>query len=303
MVDRVAGDPDDRPPFDPDGCGLWGKVYLEDEAGVNIVDGDPTLDGSGTGSLSLLSMDGPDTPVTHSFLIEDVDVLDQSFFCITDEDLAGVNEGFLFITFLDTFSYFEEEQYVQYRSIISDPVVPTLYYLSVWNPSTDYTTETDMWWSTSTGNRFDVPLRVRASRYEGSVDLQGFSHLPDRRARLCMYALGAREDMDLPFEVVGTTHVDPTALQVSGGATIDFSLNVAIRPEQVLKVFVYYVENRDAFDAFEGATCGTSLSQRSCDMKCALLEGPEGTVITESDPFVLEPVTGTCDMDETTPCL
>ena len=41
VVDRVAGDPDDKPPFDPDGCGLWGKVYLEGPEGTVITESDP----------------------------------------------------------------------------------------------------------------------------------------------------------------------------------------------------------------------------------------------------------------------
>jgi len=309
---RMAGDPPrdgasdtDEPDFDPDTCGLWGRVYLTNQDSINIAAADPTLDGRGDMQISVLAVDGEGTPLRLEHMIDDMDALTQSFYCVPPSALAGVSEGFLTATLVDTWTFVEDWQYYQFRSIISDPIVSTLFLLSIWYPgSYPYDEETDLYWDSGTGsgNRFDIPLSLRTSRIEAEVNLSGFSTPTVRRARLCTYAVGMRDDERFNFAAIGASYYDLEESQIYNGSIIPVAVNVAAAVAQQYKIFVYYVEDRVDLAGSPYVQCNEFSSPRSCDCMSGVLAGPEGTTVTTGHSLAIGPITGVCTLDELSFC-
>ncbi len=311
VVKSRVGDPPDgsadapgdvEPDFDPDSCGLWGQVFLESPDDINVDTEDPTLDGYGRMSAAVLSTDSSGDPVSAGTIIEDVDALNHAWYCVPRDVLAGVDSGFVDIIFIDTMSHWEAAQYNQFKSIVSDPLVPTLYLASVYDPGTDYTVYTDLYWDGTT-NRFDIPLSVRTSRLAVEVTFEGFTTGSGRRARICAYAAGVRESGAFTFVAIGATSVDITDDDVSSGSYGPFYVNAAAEVGQQYKVLLYYIEGRELFDdSSPYFRCGSTLTRRSCDLQCGVLAGPEGTTIDGALSYTIGPITGTCDLDELSVC-
>jgi hypothetical protein len=299
--DRPDGSADAPPDFDPDTCGLWGQVYLESEENINIDTADPTLDGQGDVQAYLMTWDGEGGALTLSHMFDDVDALNRAYYCVPADILSDATEGFIFVWLVDTWSYVEESQANPYRSIISDPLVQTLYLLSLWYPGTDYSVYTDLYWDGTT-DRFDIPLSVRTSRLEAEVEFDGFDGGASRNARLCAYAVGMREDPEFRFEAIGSSYLDLLDSQISTGNVLELPVNLAVKTGQQWKVFVHYIEGRDLYNGSEYTSCGDYRINRSCDCKSGIMADPEGTILSETPRFVITPIAGRCDLDETSIC-
>ena len=235
-VDDGAGDAIDDvvPDFDPEVCGLWGQVYLENVDDINVDTADPTLDGYGSLLATLLTTNDLGEPLTVDTLLEDIDALGRSWYCVPPEMLTGVDGGYLNIIFIDTMSHWEDAQYNQFKSIISDPLVPTLYLNSIYDPDTDYSVYTDMYWDGSE-SRFDIPLTVRTSRLPVEVNFEGFSFASGRRARICAEAFAVRESTTFNFVAVGAMSVDLADGEVADGTYGPFYVNIAAETGQTSK--------------------------------------------------------------------
>lgn len=298
----VEGDPE--PDFDTDACGLWGRVYIVDETQVNINTADPTMDGFGQMGMSVFSFDSEEAPISVNRAFDDIDALEGTFYCMPPEVLGEVTEGYVVALLYDTISHMEEDQYVQYQALQTDPLTLTLFLLSIRSPGIDYSTYTDMYWDGASGNRFDIPVTVRISKLPIEVSFDGFTYSTGRRARLCVYAVGVREDTTFNFEAIGASFRDLTDGDVQNGTTLDdLSVNIAAKPGQQYKVFVYYIQARDRFeDLSTYLMCGDSDTPRSCELGCGVMTDPVGTHISETLSYTIGPVTGTCDLDELSVC-
>lgn len=299
--DRPDGAVDVVPEFVPDTCGLWGQVFLENEDDINIDTADPTLDGQGDMQAYLMTWDGDGEPMNLRHMFDDVDALNRDFYCVPPEALEGATSGYIFVWLVDTWSYVGEDQANPYRSIISDPLVQTLYLLSYWYPGTDYTVYTDLYWD-GTNSRFDIPLAVRTSRLEAEVEFEGFDSGRVRNARICSYAVGMREDATFRFEAIGSSYLNLEDADVVNGNVIDLPVNLAVKAGQQWKVFAHYIEGRDLFNSSEWTSCGDYRINRSCDCKSGVMTDPEGTILGETPRFIIGPITGPCDLDETAIC-
>jgi len=289
--------------FDPDTCGLWGQIYLENIDDINIDTADPTLDGYGSMQAALLTTNDEGDPISVGTVLEDIDALNRTWYCVPQEMITGVESGFLNIIFIDTMSYWEEEQYNQFKSVIPDPLIPALYISSIYDPTTDYSVYTDLYWDGST-SRFDIPLTVRTSRLPLEVTFEGFSFASGRRARLCAYAVAVRESPTFNFAAVGAMSVDLADGEVADGTYGPIYVNIAVETGQQYKVFVYYVQDSHIFDAADSAyfRCGGATTRRSCDLQCGVLTGQQGTVIGETFQYTITPIDGICDLDELSVC-
>ena len=210
--------------------------------------------------------------------------------------------------FLDTFSISEPEQYYQYRSIIGDPLVYTLFLLEMWRPGElDYPTLTDLYWD-GTSRNFDIPLKIRTSRLEGEVEFSGgFTVTGGRDGRICSYVVAVREGTTgLNYVAIGASYKDVPDGQVVDGGVVDFVVNFAAEAGQEYKVFVFYVDNRSRFDVAENISpyvrCGDFSYNRSCDCKRGVLTGPGGGVVPATPRFTVTPVTDLCDLNEASVC-
>jgi hypothetical protein len=328
IASRVAGDPprdasvdgagdaadgdaidEPAPDFDPEACGLWGQVFLENEEEINLDTGDPQLDGRGIMAVRLMGFDPAGIPLIAETTISGVDARIRSYYCLSEDTIGPLVRGYLSVVLLDNTSSFEDPQYYQYRTLLADPLVNTLFLLENWYPGIyDYPSYTGLYWNaTSTGNHFDIPLSIRASRLELAVEFGGgFSSTTGRRARLCATAIAVREDLDFSFLAIGSGYVDLADSQVVDGGTVDMVVNMAPEIGQEYKVFVYYVEDRTIFDSMAGSQysrCGTSdLHLRSCDCARGVMVGTEGETSTADRAFAIEPITGTCPLSETSFC-
>ena len=288
--------------FDPDQCGLWGQVTLEEPAKSSVNRAQPELDGAGTLYLGVLTRDYDD-----SFSIYDtgVDLAGGSgpyYYCIEHHMMEGIEDAFVSIMFDDIGAERDYSNNHVFRSLVNDPIIASLYYYYWTGVALDYRDYTDMYWEEYMGSRLDIPLDIRVSQYKAKIEFRGFpGEIIRRYARVCTIVIGESGDVTLPYYMVGGSIFNLNDDQVMDYSTVDIDINLALMPEQNFKVFVYYLQNRHSLP--EGYDCGDHDTPMSCTLKCGRAPaGSGGDTISEPVPFIITPIVGECDIDETTPC-
>jgi hypothetical protein len=296
VAERRAGDEPPGVPFEPGDCGIWGRILLDDR--VPVDPGEVMLDGQGYMGLAVVHIENRDDLTVVEHVVDSMDVTTDPWYCVPREKMGAIDSGFVMPVFYESLSQYEPEQYYQYRSIVGDPLVSALYIATFYDPEAQYTDATYFHWKDEDGTRFDMPLAVRTSRFEGTARFEGFASLAPRNARLCAYVYGMRDDPEFPIATIGTSGADLDDADIVDGSEIPFVVNITAEPGQPFKVFVHYVENRGLIDDSDLGWCGPQeVFPQSCDMACDTLDIPMGGTVTSAHTWTVRPPGHGCTKD------
>ena len=288
--------------FDPDLCGLWGKVTLEEPAKSSVNRAEPELDGMGTFYLGVLTRNYEDSFSIYDTGVDLAGGPGPYYYCIENHMMEGVEKAFISPLFDDIDGELDLDNNHVFRSLIADPAITTLYYAFVTGTAADYRELTDMYWEDYMEPRLDIPLDLRVSQYKAKVEFRDFpGDIVRRYARICTFVYGEGQEDALPLYQVGGAIFNVDDDEVVDNNKVDLNINLALLPQQSFKVYVYFLQNRHLLP--EGYDCGDHDWPMSCALKCGRApESSGGDIINEPVPFIITPIAGECDIDETTPC-
>jgi hypothetical protein len=292
-VTEDVGEPE--PDFNPESCAFWGLIYPEDPVALAI---DPTgsdthLDGVGD---VIVAVGVSGDMVYHT--IPPINIGGGFYYCVSTEELSLFTDGIVYVNLIDWAESLQGNAYL-YQTLLSDPVDYMLAINYAVGRPIDPTVA-PAYWNGGRGARMDIALRVRISRYRGTVQFS--TNYPDtpvtgRSPRLCLSAYGDSGLTQPGYELalLGSRVVDLTDEAVVAGNTWDFDMNVAVKSGQQFFFYFEYVENRGRFG--DDQPCGTEADEKYCFSRNLTMDpGSIGGVMVDPNPYGIEPITGPCDL-------
>ena len=301
IVDSQIKDMEPGPDFDPAECAVWGSVFAEQPGSLNIVQDVQALNGEGA-LYVYLNARGATPDATPYLMItgESIDLSEPHYYCIHEQELGGLTEGLFTAILQDDMTGVLEGNAFPYRAIMTDPFLYQI--LSAYRHGlTTYLSLTDLYWDGTRGARVDVPLPTRVSRLQGWVLFsESFPAVvrPGVNARICAYAVSdtGLDDIAVRYSWLGTRVIDLQDNNPVSRLTMALDFNVAAGPGQAFSVILVYLEQRNLMP--ETAPCGGMEDIRSCVLHEVVMDPSFiGDVLTDPDPYLIEPATRTCDID------
>lgn len=306
------------PDFDTDACGVWGRVYVGKRDRVDIDPEGSNNDMDGNGELQLAVffpkqwafwwyIDVAAFPDTWPFFEFRLD--EHHYYCIPpgffSEPEHVISDGWLSAMMYDihTWEIEDPNNFLMYRSLIVDPVSLVISVETVDPEKEAFRSDSPLYWDGTMGQRIDMELTRRTSRFMGSVQFTGFlsSGYGSRNGRVCVVAYGEREEGAhladrYPYEVLGSTWYDLEDEDIEGpaAALFNISVNFAAAKDQTYLVYVRYVERRGNEESYPCSL--DELVKGSCDARCFQM-GDRVGIETERELFTIDPISadGTSD--------
>ena len=318
--DAVEDTPVDvGPDFDPDACGVWGTVSIPDHEAVGIDTGDEDRDGHGSMQIMVLY---PDSfivdylnlkvfPGDYAYLGFTLD--GPNYYCIpeaffTEDDIV---DAWIIPFVLDgrTSEPEEPNDFLTFQGIIPDPLTLMIAAATYKDSEAINRNKSPLYWTDAApDNSLPVNLERRASKFNGTIDFNGFLLDGTRNARVCITVYGERDPAwalyeDFPTEILGSNYLDLEDDTVEGNGTLDFSVDFAASPRQTFKVHLKYIENRNRTSVF--SQCGDADVLASCAGQCYTLDDTVGVTFTAGATFAIDMVLVTdpgCTLDMANVC-
>ncbi len=301
------------PDFDTDTCGAWGRVYVGKHDRVDI---DPEglsdeMDGIGVLQLAVFFpkqylqwwyVDAAAFPSGRPPI--DFSVHEPFYYCIPPDFFTDpehiIGDGWVTAIMYDipTWEIDDSNNFLAYRSMIPDPVSMIISLQTAYPEQELFRSDSPLYWDGTMGQRIDVELARRVSRFTGSIQFTDFPHSTygSRNGRVCVGVYGQRDEEAYladryPYEYLGSTWYDLENDDIEGPEATPFNFYVDFSGAkgQTYLVQVRYVEKRGFEDSYPCSL--EEIEKGSCDSRCFRM-GDRVGIETGRELFSIDPING-----------